>query len=145
MAYCQSKFSRRGLIYDRSLSKGITLKNSKLSTLYEESFHPFWPISICAEVSEQIQRSTLGKHTEEMVAELNRKLRGWANYFCLGPVSKAYRAVDSHTRHRLRQWLCRKHKQAGSGTGAFPDEHLYEKLGLLRLEHLTAHLPWAKP
>jgi hypothetical protein len=100
---------------------------------------------ICAEVSEQIQRSTLGKHTEEMVAELNRKLRGWANYFCLGPVSKAYRAVDSHTRHRLRQWLCRKHKQAGSGTGAFPDEHLYEKLGLLRLEHLTAHLPWAKP
>lgn len=99
---------------------------------------------ICADVSEQTQRSTLGQQTETKVAELNRKLRGWANYFCLGPVSKAYRAVDRHTRQRLRQWLCRKHKKAGKGTGAYPDEYLYEKLGLLRLEKLTANLPWTK-
>lgn len=99
---------------------------------------------ICADVSEQTQRSTLGQPTEGKVAELNRKLRGWANYFCLGPVSKAYRAVDSHTRQRLRQWLCIKHKQAGSGAGAYPDEYLHEKLGLLRLAKLTANLPWAK-
>jgi glycosyl hydrolase family 42 (putative beta-galactosidase)/group II intron maturase len=32
-------------------------------------------------------------------------VRGWGNYFSLGPVSKAYRAVDAHTRYRLRQWL----------------------------------------
>ena len=32
-----------------------------------------------------------------MVETLNRKLPGWSNYFCLGPVSKAYRAVDNHT------------------------------------------------
>jgi len=101
-------------------------------------------LRICADVSEQTQRSTLGQQTEEKVADLNRKLRGWANYFCLGSVSKAYRAVDSHTRHRLRQWLCGKHKKAGHGAGAFPDEYLYEKLGLLRLETLTANLPWAK-
>ena len=98
---------------------------------------------VCAEVSEQTQRSTLGDPVEEVVAGLNRKLRGWANYFCLGPVSKAYRAVDSHARHRLRQWLCRKHKKAGRGTGAYPDEYLYEQLGLIRLEKLTANLPWA--
>lgn len=99
---------------------------------------------ICAEVSERTQRSTLADRTEDLVAELNRQLRGWANYFCLGPVSKAYRVVDSHTRQRLRQWLCSKHKTAGRGTGAYPDEHLYERLGLIRLEKLTAHLPWAK-
>ena len=99
---------------------------------------------ICAAVSERTQRSTLTDRTEDLVADLNRQLRGWANYFCLGPVSKAYRAVDSHTRQRLRQWLCRKHKTAGSGTGAYPDEYLYERLGLLRLERLTANLPWAK-
>lgn len=28
------------------------------------------------------------------VAQLNRKLTGWATYFCLGPVSQAYRAID---------------------------------------------------
>lgn len=82
--------------------------------------------------------------TEDLVADLNRKLRGWANYFCLGPVSKAYRAVDSHTRHRLRQWLRHKHKTAGSGTGPYPDEYLYQSLGLIRLEQQTANLPWAK-
>ena len=95
-------------------------------------------------MSERTQRSTLGEPTEELVAGQNRKLRGWANYFSLGPVSKAYRAVDSHTRHRLRQWLCHKHKKAGAGTGAYPDEYLYETLGLLRLEKLTKNLPWAK-
>jgi group II intron reverse transcriptase/maturase len=98
---------------------------------------------ICAEVSAQTERSTLGATATEMVEGLNRKLRGWANYFSLGPVSKAYRAVDSHARHRLRQWLCRKHKKAGRGTGAYSDEYLYEQLGLIRLEKLTANLPWA--
>ena len=98
----------------------------------------------CAGVSERTQRSTLADRTEDLVADLNRQLRGWANYFCLGPVSKAYRAVDRHTRHRLRQWLCRKHQRAGRGTGAYPDEYLYERLGLIRLEKLTADLPWAK-
>ena len=99
---------------------------------------------LCDEMSERTQRSTLGTKTEELVAGLNRRLRGWGNYFCLGPVSKAYRAVDSHTRHRLRQWLCHKHKKAGAGTGTYSDEYLDEKLGLLRLEKLTANLPWAK-
>ena len=46
--------------------------------------------------------------------------------------------VDSHTRYRLRQWLCGKHKTAGAGTGEYPDEYLYENLGLIRLEKLTA-------
>ena len=96
------------------------------------------------EVSERTERSTLSDRAEDLVADLNRKLRGWANYFCLGSVSKAYRAVDSHTRHRLRQWLCGKHKTAGSGTGQYPDEYLYQTLGLIRLEQQTANLPWAK-
>jgi RNA-directed DNA polymerase len=29
---------------------------------------------------------------------LNRKLNGWANYFCLGPVSAAYRTINTHAR-----------------------------------------------
>lgn len=99
---------------------------------------------ICEEISEATRRSTLRESAEAMVAGLNRQLRGWANYFCLGPVSPAYRAVDSHTRWRLRQWLGQKHQKVGAGTGAYPDEYLYEKLGLLRLEKRTANLPWAK-
>ena len=56
-----------------------------------------------------------------VVAKLNRMMIGWANYFCLGPVSKAYRAVEQHTRRRLRQWLCAKHKVSGPGTKRFPE------------------------
>ena len=51
-----------------------------------------------------------------VVERLNRLLVGWGNYFCLGAVSKAYRAVDAHTRDRLCQWLRLKHKQPGQGT-----------------------------
>jgi hypothetical protein len=40
---------------------------------------------------------------EELVQRLNRKLRGWANYFKLGPVSKAYRLADTYTTRRLRR------------------------------------------
>ena len=54
------------------------------------------------------------------MAELNRKLRGWANYFCLGPVSKAYDVVNDHVTNRLRQWLCAKHKVQGSGILTVP-------------------------
>jgi hypothetical protein len=38
---------------------------------------------------------------EIVVAKLNRTMIGWANYFCLGPVSTAYRAVEQHARKRL--------------------------------------------
>jgi len=80
----------------------------------------------------------------EIVGRLNRKMNGWANYFRLGPVSKAYAAVDAHARKRLRQWLCRKHKVRGQGTSRFPDKHLYEQLNLVQLSAKTRNFPWAK-
>ncbi|MCP5120683.1 MAG: group II intron reverse transcriptase/maturase [bacterium] len=89
------------------------------------------------------RRWTLLEATDR-VASLNRLMVGWANYFCLGPVSKAYRSVDSHARSRLRRWLCKKHKVRGRGATRYPDEYLYQKLGLVRLEQRTHNLPWAK-
>jgi group II intron reverse transcriptase/maturase len=99
---------------------------------------------LCKAVSDLTRRNTLWKDARGLVADLNRRLRGWANYFCLGPVSRAYRAVDRHVTTRLRQWLRRKHKVGGRGTTRYPDEYLYETLGLIRLPDLTRSLPWAK-
>jgi len=99
---------------------------------------------MCQAISAATRRRRMLKDAEEVVEELNRMMIGWANYFCLGPVSKAYRAVDAHARKRLRQWLCGKHKQAGGGTTRYPDEYLYGRLGLARLEVRTRSLPWAK-
>jgi group II intron reverse transcriptase/maturase len=100
---------------------------------------------ICAGISELTRRSQTQRDAETLVADLNRRLMGWANYFCLGPVSKAYRAVEMHTRRRLRQWLCAKHQLRGQGIGRYPDATLHEGLGLVRLTKRTASLPWATP
>ena len=77
-------------------------------------------------------RNSVLKDVPERVAELNRVLIGWGNYFRIGSVSRAYRAVDAHTRRRLRHGLCRKHKRQGSGTSRYSDVYLYEQLGLTR-------------
>jgi RNA-directed DNA polymerase len=68
---------------------------------------------------------------------------GWANYFCLGPVSKAYQAVDQHARNRLLQWLCAKHKLVWPAAKRFLESSLHEVLGLVCLNQRTSNLPWA--
>ena len=79
-----------------------------------------------------------------IVGRLNRKMIGWANYFCLGPVGPAYCLLDTHARQRLRRWLCAKHKVASTGMSRFPDVYLTEVLGLVRLAPRTRNLPWAR-
>ena len=97
-----------------------------------------------ARVSELTSRRTVWRSADDVVEQLNRLLRGWGNYYCLGPVSKSYRAIDAHACHRLRWWLWRKHKKSGKGTHRYPDEYLHEQLGLVRLTVTTRDLPWAK-
>jgi len=98
---------------------------------------------LCESLRAQTSRRFLLLDTERIVKRLNLQLRGWANYFCLGPVSKAYRIVDRYVTNRLRRWLREKHKVPGAGTSRFPDEYLYQELGLIRLPTLTRNLPWA--
>jgi len=99
---------------------------------------------ICDAIHAETGRHTTTLSAEKLVKRLNFKLSGWASYFHLGPVSKAYQVVDAHTSYRLRQWLCRKHRVTGKGIKRYPDQYLYETLGLVRLPGLTRNLPWAK-
>ena len=98
---------------------------------------------ICGEIRELTGRSTTSLDPVTIVTKLNRTMCGWANYFCLGPVSTAYRAVDSYAKMRLRLWLRTKHKLSGRANGMFPDTHLYGALGLVRLDRRTRNFPWA--
>jgi RNA-directed DNA polymerase len=99
---------------------------------------------LCRAISDETSRRWYLMDVEERIGKLNRMLVGRANYFCLGPVSKAYHAIDIHARYRLRQWLRGKHKIKGAGTARYPDEYLYLRLGLVQLELRTRNFPWAK-
>ncbi len=100
--------------------------------------------SIGRRISEQTGRRYVGWSAEEVVERLNRMLSGWANYFDLGQVSPAYKAVDRHATRRLRQWFRRRHKVRSGGYVRFSDDWLRESCGLAHLGSIRRNPPRAK-
>jgi RNA-directed DNA polymerase len=64
-------------------------------------------------------------------------LRGWANYFCYGSLTKTRHAIDCYVEDRVRAFLRRRHKVAGRGYRQFPKEDIFGKLGVLSMENLS--------
>jgi len=89
-------------------------------------------------------RRTTWLESTAVVANINRVLTGWSNYFSIGTTSDAYRAIESYCEMRVRRWLRCKHKSRRNGVLEYPYEHLYGPLGLVRLSSKSSNLPWAK-
>src|SRR3954471_8128566 len=81
---------------------------------------------------------------EHRVAEISSLLRGWAGYFNQGPVTRIYETARRYTERRVRRWLMRRRGQKGTGYRQYPDEYLYQKLGLYALPRRCADPPSAK-
>jgi len=87
-------------------------------------------------LDESVRRKTsphVANHAprNEVVATVNRKLRGWSQHFSVGTLEPAYRTADRYTEALFRQFLVRRHKIPGRGTRPFSNRYLYEELGLL--------------
>lgn len=73
--------------------------------------------------------------------ELNRTLRGWANYFSYGTRSRAYRAVDCYVLDSVRHFLRRRHKVPSRGTTRYPSGYVFGELGVLMLQRVQRDRP----
>jgi RNA-directed DNA polymerase len=73
-----------------------------------------------------------------LIGELNRHLKGWANYFSFGYPSSAYCEIERHVQGRLIQHLRRRSQRPYRPPQGEPWLQHLARLGLIRLSG-TAH------
>lgn len=73
---------------------------------------------------------------EQVRAELNTVIRGWAAYFSYGTRLMAYRAVDRYVAERVRSCLRRRHKVPTRGTRRFSAEAVFGEWGIVQLRRV---------
>jgi len=65
-----------------------------------------------------------------VVAELNRTLIGWQNYFSYGTRWRSYDRLNQYVRTRFLSFLRRRHQVQSRGTRRFPIQDIHDKLGV---------------
>ncbi|MEW5786660.1 MAG: group II intron reverse transcriptase/maturase [Pseudomonadota bacterium] len=85
-------------------------------------------------LTELTQRELTCVPLEDVVRNVNRSLRGWANYFHFRNSSLAMSKVRNHAEERLRTHLRKRHKVKDRGTALkrFRSASLYERYGLYK-------------
>jgi RNA-directed DNA polymerase len=73
------------------------------------------------------------KPIPELVEELNRHLKGWANYFSFGYPRVAFREINSYVRYRLEQHLKRRSQRPFRPPEGISFNDHFKKPGLVYL------------
>jgi RNA-directed DNA polymerase len=90
-------------------------------------------------IREKLNRGTLWRAVDEVVPELNRKLKGWTGYFHYGNSSAVMAGVGGYVRNKLQRWLWRKHGCSSALWSTYTSEDLHERFGLFRM---PCHAAW---
>jgi RNA-directed DNA polymerase len=86
-----------------------------------------------AKLHEMTNRHQCFKPISLLIGELNRHLKGWANYFCLGYHTSAFWEIDWHVQGRLIQHLQRRSQRPYHPPLGESWSHHLDRLGLFRL------------
>lgn len=68
----------------------------------------------------------------QVIKELNPVIRGWVNYFKIANSSKKFGKIRWYTANKVRKFMRRRRGKAGYGYKEYPDDYLYNRLGLYR-------------
>jgi group II intron reverse transcriptase/maturase len=86
----------------------------------------------------KLNHQTLGQRIPEVMAGLNRLLRGWSGYFHYRQSSRVMGRLNSQVRDRMKRWLWRKHAKRRALWSDYPDERLQAQYGLWSLPEKAA-------
>jgi hypothetical protein len=89
-------------------------------------------------VRSKLNHWTLGQRIPEVMAGLNRLLRGWSGYFHYRQSSRVMDKLNWQVRDRLRRWLWRKHGRKRAWWSDYPDQRLQDQYGLWPLPKRVA-------
>ena len=92
--------------------------------------------SIRSKVRELTSPHTTYADTAYVVGRLNRRLRGWSNYFRRGNSAKKFAHVDAYVHERLMIWMSHKHGLARRRNWRRFDHQWLQSIGVLRLEQV---------
>ena len=93
-------------------------------------------------VRTKLNHWTLGKRIPDVMAGVNRLLRGWSGYFHYRQSSRVMGKLNWQVRDRVRRWLWRKHGKKRALWSDYPDGRLQEQYGLWSLPERVA---WRGP
>ena len=89
-------------------------------------------------IREETARKTLWKEPEEVIREVNSRVRGWIGYFHYGNSSRVFDKMQWQIRERIRRWLWNKHVKTEAHYGsAYCNEELHNRYGLIRFPMQT--------
>jgi RNA-directed DNA polymerase len=81
-------------------------------------------------VRRKLNHWTLGKRIPEVMAGLNRLLRGWSGYFHYRHSSRVMGKLHRQVRDRVKRWLWRKHGKKRALWRDYSDQRLQAQYGL---------------
>lgn len=129
----KESFDFLGYSFKRAPNRGKT----KMATY-------FWPSQKAERsVKEKIRKITNPARPikiEWIIKELNSVLRGWVNYFKIANSSKKFGKIRLYAAKKVRKFMRRRRGKSGYGYKEYPDDYLYNRLGLYR----DYRLSWTK-